>query len=97
MREVSLQTESLGGTSYGSRLQDSWKQLIELLTNLNGRPLQAADYPKQTDLADGVFLASHLWRLEGGGSALLGTACEGNQFMVVVRFTQDVIQPVRVP
>ena len=52
---------------------------------------------RQSDLADGLFLASHLWRLEGGGSALLGTACEGNEFMVVVRFTQDAIQPVRVP
>jgi hypothetical protein len=97
MREVSLQTQALGGAAYGGRLQDCWKQLVELLTNLNGRPLQDADFPKQADLADGVFLASHLWRLEGGGSALLGTACEGTQFMVVVRFTQDAIQPVRVP
>jgi hypothetical protein len=97
MREVSLQSEPLAGSSYGSRIQESWKQLIELLTTLNGKPLQNADFPKQSDLADGLFLASHLWRLEGGGSALLGTACEGNEFMVVVRFTQDAIQPVRVP
>jgi hypothetical protein len=97
MREVSLQTEPLTASSYSGRIQDSWKELIELLTNLNGKPLQDAEFPKQTDLADGLFLASHLWRLEGGGSALLGTSCEGNQYMVVVRFTQDVIEPIRVP
>ena len=64
---------------------------------LHGKPLQHADFPPLDDLQDDLFLASHLWRLEGGGSALLGTSMQGGKCLVVVRFTQERINPVTVP
>jgi len=97
MREVSIHTEALQAESYNGRLSATWTEFISLMTTLYGRPLQDAGYAKRQDLEDGSFLASHLWRLEGGGSALLGSAREGNGYMIVVRFTQQTIQPVRVP
>jgi hypothetical protein len=97
MRETSIHTETLQADSYNGRLLTAWKEFITLMTTLYGRPVQDASYPKRQDLEDGSFLASHLWRLEGGGSALLGSAREGNGYMIVVRFTQESLQPVRVP
>ncbi len=97
LTEVSLQTQGVARSSYAGRLKENWTELAELLTMLHGKPLQAADFPGIDDLQDDLFLASHLWRLEGGGSALLGTSMQAGQCMVVVRFTQERINPVTVP
>lgn len=97
MREVSIHTEALPQDSYSGRLSATWREFITLMTTLYGQPLQAIAFPKSEDLEDGAFLASHLWRLEGGGSALLGSAREGNGYLVVVRFTQQTIEPLRIP
>jgi hypothetical protein len=97
LTEVSLQTQGVARSSYAGRLKENWIELAELLTMLHGKPLQAADFPGIDDLQDDLFLASHLWRLEGGGSALLGTSMQAGQCMVVVRFTQERINPVTVP
>lgn len=96
MREVSLQTQSLSAAAYPTRLKVCLNDFTKLLTTLYGPPLQNANYPPITDLTDGSFLATHLWRLEGGGSALLGPACEKDGYTTVVRFTQNDIQPVRI-
>jgi len=97
LKEVSLQTQALGRDAYGESLQRNWSELADLLTTLHGKPLQRAGYPPRTDLQDDLFLASHLWRLEGGGSALLGTSMQAGRYMVVVRFTTEGIRPVVTP
>jgi hypothetical protein len=40
---------------------------------------------------------THLWKLEGQGSAMLGAAREGENYLIVVRFTRKNIQPVPLP
>lgn len=95
--EISLQTQPLGADSYDSNLKDNWSELIKVLSQLHGRPLQSGNYPKRSELQDDVFLASHLWRLEDGGSVLLGTSMQTGQYKVAVRFTTEKLQPVRVP
>lgn len=95
--EISLQTQPLGSDAYTARLKDNWTELSKVLSQLHGKPLQAGDYPDRSELQNDVFLASHLWRLKGGGSALLGTSMQANQYKIVVRFTTDDIAPVRVP
>ncbi len=98
LRELSLQTEPADASAYPGRLRATWEEFAKLLATLHGPPLQAAGYPQPTDLtADGMFLASHLWRLGNGHSALLGTARDAGRFSVVVRFTTDSIEPVAVP
>ncbi|BCX49106.1 hypothetical protein HAHE_30140 [Haloferula helveola] len=97
LSEISLQTESLGADSYGGKLHENWQELSKVLTLLHGKPLQTADFPDRSELQNDLFLASHIWRLDGGGSALLGTSMQGGKYQVVVRFTTENIQPVRVP
>lgn len=97
LREVTLHTDALEPASYNGRLKDTWKELAKLMTTLHGKPLQAADYPKSKQLQDGMFLSSHLWRLPGGGSALLGPSRKGDKFAMAVRFTTEKIEPVRIP
>jgi hypothetical protein len=53
--------------------------------------------PSKESIPDGSFFPSHLWTLETGGSALLGTARDGDKYQVVVRFTQKVVKPVESP
>ncbi|MGE9269308.1 MAG: hypothetical protein ACQKBU_00780 [Verrucomicrobiales bacterium] len=97
LNEISLQTQGLDESSYSGRLHDNWTELSSLLTNLYGRPLQNGAYPKRDELQNDLFLASHIWHLDGGGSALLGTSMQADKYLIVVRFTTANIKPIRVP
>jgi hypothetical protein len=88
LKELNLQTESRPNTAYKSELEPSWKQLVELLTTLYGKPAQKGPLPSMASLTDGTFSPSHLWNIDTGGCALLGTAREGSKFQVVVRFSE---------
>lgn len=94
LREVTLRSKPLKQTSYGGSLKTNWSQMIELLRQLHGQPIQNAPYPSSDDLQDGLILCSHLWRTSEGHSVLLGTGQEGDQYSVVVRITSQSVQPV---
>ena len=97
LKELTLQTENLPARAYQSQIEPSWKEFIVLLTTLYGKPVQQGALPGITSLADGSFSPSHLWALENNGSALLGTARDGDNYQLVVRFTQKKISPVALP
>lgn len=94
LREVSLRSKPLDASSYGGSLKANWKQLIELLSQLHGKPVQDGFYPDSEDLQDGLILCSHLWNNSAGHSVLLGTGQEGDKYSVVVRITSERIKPV---
>lgn len=97
LKELTLQTEYLPDTAYKSDLEPTWTAMVELLSTIYGKPIQKGPMPTKESLTDGTFTPSHLWALDGGGGALLGTACEGRKYQLVVRFTQKKIQAVEVP
>lgn len=98
LKEISLQTQTVPKDVYVNRLKATWAELAELLTALNGKPVQAGAFPAVNTLRQDVLIPSHLWKLPAGGSALLGTSLEaGDKVMIVVRFTTDPIRPVEVP
>lgn len=97
LRELTLQTDLLPEPEYDTELKPTWQAFIELLSMLYGKPVQQGPMPAKNTLKDGMFFPSHLWSIHGDSSALLGTACTGNQYQLVVRFTQKSIQPVEIP
>lgn len=97
LNELTLQTEFFPGSAYKSELEPTWTAMVELLSTLYGAPVQKGPLPAMESLTDGTFTPSHLWKLDGGGGALLGTACEGKKYQLVVRFTQKKIQTVQGP
>ena len=97
LKELTLQTESLPATAYKSDIEPSWKGFVELLSTLYGKPVQKGPLPQPESIANGSFSPSHLWTLENGGSALLGTARDANKYQLVVRFSKKTIQPVEIP
>lgn len=97
LKEITLQTELLPASAYQSELKPSWQEFVELLDTLHGKPVQKGPLPQMTTLADGSFSPSHLWKLETGGSALLGAARDGAKYQIVVRFIEKAIQPVEIP
>ena len=97
LKELTLQTETLPAASYKTRIEPSWKEFVNLLTTLYDKPVQQGSLPRPESLTDGAFSPSHLWALDAGGSVLLGTARDGEQFQLVVRFTQKQIKPVALP
>lgn len=97
LKELTLQTETVPAAAYKTDLESSWKGFVGLLSMLYGKPTQKGSLPGRESLADGAFLPSHLWPLDGGGSALLGTAREGAKYQLVVRFTQKKQQMVELP
>ncbi|WP_035605396.1 hypothetical protein [Haloferula sp. BvORR071] len=97
LKEVNLQTQSVPKEVYVNRLKATWQELAELLTALHGKPVQAGPFPPAATLKADTLVPSHLWKLEGGGSAMLGTSSEGDTCMIVVRFTTEKIRPVATP
>ncbi|WP_367874384.1 hypothetical protein [Luteolibacter sp. Populi] len=97
LKEISLQTQTVPKAVYVNRLKATWTELAELLTTLHGKPVQEGPFPPASSLLPDALVPSHLWKLSGGGSALLGTSMEGDKCMIVVRFTTERIQPVAVP
>lgn len=94
LQEVTLRTDPLPAASYAKQVAPSWTEFIGLLTTLHGKPLQAAPRVDPSAVPEGSMVASHLWRMESGGSALLGVGCEGGKYQVIVRFTGEKIAPV---
>lgn len=94
LSELTLQTTPQPSSSYNDSLKDTWAELSKLMTTLHGAPLQKADFPAANQLENDMSLSSHLWRLHGRGSALLGTSKSTEGFMVSVRFTTETIEPV---
>ena len=97
LKELTLQTECLPATAYKSELEPSWKEFVGLLSTLYGKPVQKGPLPHPDSIASGSFSPSHLWTLETGGSALLGTAREANKYQLVVRFTQKKVAVMEIP
>ena len=97
LKELTLQTESLPAAAYHTDLEQCWTAFISLLESLYGKPVQKGPMPAIESLAEGSFFPSHLWTIEGVGSALLGTARDGGNYQLVVRFTQKKVQPVALP
>jgi len=97
LREVSLQTEALPADAYPIQLKACWADLAKLLTTLYGAPVQQGDFPPLASLSDGACLASHYWRLAGGGTAILGSARDNKNYTTVVRFIQQELQSIAIP
>lgn len=97
LKELTLQTDCLPATAYKSDIEPSWKGFVGLLSTLYGKPVQKGPIPQPDSIASGSFSPSHMWALESGGSALLGTAREANKYQLVVRFTQKKVGVVEIP
>lgn len=97
LKELTLQTETIPASAYKTDLEPSWEEFIKLLSTLYGKALQKGPFPQQESIADGSLVPSHLWNLDGGGCALLGTAREGKKYQLVVRFTEKKVGLVEVP
>ncbi len=96
LAEVSLQTDPLGGISYDDSLKLCWQELIDILSSFHGQPVQEATYPPKEQIGESQILCSHVWKLEKGGTAMLGTSksSEG-KYMVVVRFSKKTVEEVQ--
>ena len=97
LKEITLQTEAKSEDEYLTELKPCWTELIDLISPIHGRPSQAGNIASASALSDGQILGSHLWKIEHGGSVLLGTSRDSSGYQVVVRFTQERIAPVRTP
>lgn len=96
LKEITLQTENLPRDAYDGVMKESWKELIEVLSSLHGKPTIEGAYPSQSSIGDGTFTPSHSWKLSPG-AALLGVARDGASYQVVVRFKKDPVGIVEIP
>ena len=91
LKELTLQTESKSAEDYTTVLRPCGKELIDLIGPIHGKPLQKMEICDLKLLVDGQMLATHLWKIDHGGTVMLGTAQIGNEYQVAVRFTKDEI------
>lgn len=97
LKELTLQTDKIPADSYESDFGPSWSALIKLMSTIYGKASTEGPMPSMHSIPDGSFMPSHLWKLNNGCSALLGTAREGKQYQLVVRFTEKKIEAVEIP
>ncbi|MEO8616893.1 MAG: hypothetical protein ABI600_17265 [Luteolibacter sp.] len=93
LKEITVRTDAYPAASFEAKLTPCLEEFIELLSTLHGKPLQAAPKIDPASVPDGAMLPSHLWKIESGGSALLGVGCEGTNYQIIVRFTEEKIEP----
>lgn len=94
LNELTLQTDPVAPAAYQTDLEPSWKELVELITALYGKPVHGGPLAKMETLQDGSFMPSHLWAPDFGGSLLLGTARDGERYLLVVRIKKDKLKPI---
>ena len=94
LNEVNLKTAPLAPSVYQTRLKAAWEECTQLISVLHGKPIQAADYPKSTDIPPELAAGTHLWKLEEGGSAMVGITRKDDGFSILIRFTQEPVTPV---
>ncbi|MES2981257.1 MAG: hypothetical protein V4727_03000 [Verrucomicrobiota bacterium] len=87
--ELTLQSEDRSAQAYSSDLKKCLEEFEELLTTIYGKPKQSSAMSKISELTDEQMLASHVWRLDQGGSILLGTSKMNGSYQTVVRFTKE--------
>lgn len=97
LKEITLQTESKDLAEYKTTIESCWKELTELISPIHGKPLQHMPIPNPSTLQDEAMMGTHLWRMDQGGTVILGTSRIGNGYQVIVRFTKEKIEPVIVP
>ena len=95
LTEISLQTDPLSAISYEDSLKLCWDDLILLLSDLHGAPVQSAPYPSRADVPQDAIIGSHIWKLEKGGTAMLGTAKISDKYIVVVRFSEKTVEEIQ--
>jgi hypothetical protein len=88
--EVTLQTENKSLQEYSSVLKPSLEEFEKLLISIYGNPKQSTEMSKPNELKDDQMLASQVWRLDQGGSILLGSSKMEGSYQVVVRFTKEI-------
>ncbi len=97
LKEISLRTEDKAIGEYETVLKPCWQALSELIVPIYGKALQTTKLTAASDLTDGQMLASHIWRIERGGTVMLGSSRMRDAYQVSVLFTKDKIEPRRIP
>lgn len=89
LSELSIHSESVPGSDYTKGIAECWQEMVQIMSDQYGKPAQSATLPKQKSLEDGSALNTHLWRLKGGVSALVGVGHENGGYIVIARFTNE--------
>ena len=97
LKEITLRSEDKVKSEFETVLKPCWQALTELIVPIYGKPLQTAKMPAASDLTNEQMLASHLWRIEQGGSVMLGASRLGDAYQVSVHFTKEKIEVKRIP
>ncbi len=95
LSEITLQSETLGAISYDDSLKICWDNAIDLLTALHGQPVQSAPLPSRSEIAESAILCSHIWKLEKGGTVILGTSRTSGKYAVVIRFSKKTVEEIQ--
>jgi hypothetical protein len=97
LKEISLRTEDKAIGEYETVLKPCWQALTELIVPIYGKPLQTTKMPAASDLTNEQMLASHLWRIDQGGTVMLGASRLGEAYQVSILFTKEKIEARPIP
>jgi hypothetical protein len=97
LKEISLRTEDKAIGEYETALKPCWQALTELIESIYGKPLQTTKMPAASDLINEQMLASHLWRIDQGGSVMLGASRLEQAYQISILFTKDKIETRPIP
>ncbi|MGA0845040.1 MAG: hypothetical protein ACO3RV_00740 [Luteolibacter sp.] len=97
MSEITLRSAPLSDEPIPARLQPCLDHWIRELKKRHGALLQANPTSDLRSLAADSMSASHVWRLPGGGSVLLGAARDAESYQIAIRYTAEKIEPTFVP
>jgi len=93
LKEITLRTDDLQASDYDTNIKRCWEQMVHLTGEIIGSPVHKTTYPMQNNMQDGMSMNTHLYRIQSGGSALVGIGFQDGKYMVTTRFTRDTVDP----
>ncbi|MBK1884025.1 hypothetical protein JIN85_16515 [Luteolibacter pohnpeiensis] len=93
LNEINLKTSAISAQLYQTKLKEVWEECTQLISALHGNPVQAADLPDSAAIPAEMAVGTHLWKLENGGSAMVGITRKNSGFAILIRFTQESMIP----
>ena len=87
LRQMNYRSDGLPSHDYDKNLRYIWEKTINLLSSMHGKPKNAGEYPKKSELKPNTILFSHEWKT-GTGYIYLGVGQDTSKYSLNITFSK---------
>lgn len=89
LTDITVSSQEKKAEEYQALLKPCWEEMQKFMISLYGKPMQEKSFPDIEKLIPEQMVTTHYWKLEQGGTAVLGTALVGGLYQVAIQFNTE--------